>query len=630
MWKKIVYLFFILFIIPLHSEQKRFTIITASYNNSQWYEWSLNSVITQTYSNWRMIYIDDCSTDETANLVEIYIKKNNLENKIQLIRNKIHEGNPLANHYKAIHNLCKDDEIMVILDGDDALAHPHVLQTLNTTYQNSNIWLTYGQFMEYPSGEKGFCCSMPQEVVTQNAFRYFVHIPSHLRSFYACLFKAIKKEDLFYNGNFFPMTGDMAAMIPMIEMARNHFLFIPEILYLYNAQNPLNEHKQNKILQQDCDRTIRLRQRYTPLLEKPPAQKKSIPNNLFTQKDYQDIIINGQVVKKGIRNCEPTYQAIQKILNRYQRSLTVLDLGAAQGYFSFKIAAEYDATTVMIENSINYPLHNKQLLKLCELNDSLENIIFLQTTITPENLLRLGECEHFDVILALNFIHHCMHPWKEIIDALLTLGENIIIEHPPWNDDINQAEKKKRADIEEYLIAQEAEVIAEVPRHHTSAPANAKVFLIKQPKTSLKRRHWCWPPPYGTDKKEHHIISTYHEKKISKTNGHAIINSEWHKGINLMTFKMLQGVFPTKAMLKNAIIQIQDFTHQDWTPSNLIVQGSNLQLIDYADFHYLDNLKKNNESVQKQTKRLIDIDQPASVYNYFWYHMFPRNHYIPR
>ncbi|HJZ24123.1 MAG TPA: glycosyltransferase, partial [Candidatus Babeliales bacterium] len=60
---------------------KQFVIVTASYNNARWYEWSLNSVASQTYPNWRMIYVDDCSPDGTGKLVEYYIEKNHLENK---------------------------------------------------------------------------------------------------------------------------------------------------------------------------------------------------------------------------------------------------------------------------------------------------------------------------------------------------------------------------------------------------------------------------------------------------------------------------------------------------------------------------------------------------------------------
>ena len=66
---------------------------------------------------------------------------------------------------------------------------------------------------------------------------------SALRTYYAWLFKKIKKEDLLYNEKFFQTSGDVAEMLPMLEKARNHIQFVKEILYIYNTENPLNDFK---------------------------------------------------------------------------------------------------------------------------------------------------------------------------------------------------------------------------------------------------------------------------------------------------------------------------------------------------------------------------------------------------
>ena len=46
-----------------------------------------------------------------------------------------------------------------------------------------------------------------------------------------------------------PMTGDIAAMFSMIEMAQDHFKFIPKILLVYNNANPINNYKVSKKLE---------------------------------------------------------------------------------------------------------------------------------------------------------------------------------------------------------------------------------------------------------------------------------------------------------------------------------------------------------------------------------------------
>lgn len=245
--------------------ESEIVIVICSYNNAQWYKWNLDSVFAQKYTNYKVIYVDDCSTDGTYELVKEYLKEHDTGNRVTLVHNKERQR-ALANLYNSIHT-CKDNAIVVILDGDDRLAYDYVLAHINTVYKDKNIWLTYGQFKEFPSGHLGFCRSMPDCVVRNNSFRSYPDTPSHLRTFYARLFKFIKKEDLLYEGDFFPMTYDLAMMFPMMEMARNgHFKFIPDILLEYNTANSINDHKISKELQTDCANIIRSKNRYEPII----------------------------------------------------------------------------------------------------------------------------------------------------------------------------------------------------------------------------------------------------------------------------------------------------------------------------------------------------------------------------
>lgn len=62
------------------------------------------------------------------------------------------------------------------------------------------------------------------------------------------------------------MTGDMAIMLPMLEMSsKGHFRFIKKVLYIYNVENPLNDHRVNAELQRSLDAYIRAKPRYEPL-----------------------------------------------------------------------------------------------------------------------------------------------------------------------------------------------------------------------------------------------------------------------------------------------------------------------------------------------------------------------------
>ena len=242
-----------------------FTIIVPSYNNEKYCFRNLESLVNQkTDIPFHIIYINDCSTDRTGELVDAYIHHYQLESLITVIHNEKNLG-CLANLFQVIHQL-PDDMIVLIVDGDDWLAHDHVLARLEKCYNNSDVWLTYGQYIYYPEGEIGICKAIPDEIIKTNSFRKYNWVTSHLKTFYAGLFKRIKLEDLQYDSKFFSMANDVAMMMPMLEMARNgHIKCIPDILYVYNHHNPLSNHNRNRRLQWQLTWVTYARKPYEPI-----------------------------------------------------------------------------------------------------------------------------------------------------------------------------------------------------------------------------------------------------------------------------------------------------------------------------------------------------------------------------
>ena len=213
-----------------------------------------------------VIYIDDCSTDDTIELLQNSISDAHLESHFIVIRNEERMGH-LFNQYHAIH-ACDKDSLIVILDGDDWLAHENVFQMISQSYQDENVWLTYGQFLYNQKNKKGFCRPIPPDVIANNSIRDISCRTSHPRTFYAGLFQLIKVEDLLYEGNFFPKCVDVATMFPMIEMAGEHVKFIPDILYIYNDANPISYHH-DPSHQRKLEAYLRTLPRYKKLESEP-------------------------------------------------------------------------------------------------------------------------------------------------------------------------------------------------------------------------------------------------------------------------------------------------------------------------------------------------------------------------
>ncbi len=233
----------------LVKEKKSFVVIIPSYNNEAYVEKNLSSVLSQKYDNYRVIYIDDASTDDTYHKAIKCVEAFGASSRVEVKKNPINQK-ALANLYYAIHS-CKDDEICILLDGDDFLANDHVFNELNRYYNDPNVWLTYGQYVTYPNYEKGICReplfklylkygNLRKVGLFSKSTDWFF---SHLRTFYAGLFKRIQIEDLKFEGQFFSSAWDLAILFPMIEMAREHAVFIPSVLYIYNRETPFNDDK---------------------------------------------------------------------------------------------------------------------------------------------------------------------------------------------------------------------------------------------------------------------------------------------------------------------------------------------------------------------------------------------------
>ena len=262
----------------LPSDEPEFVIVTTSYNNGSSNNnlclKNLASIASQTYPKFSVIYVDDVSSDDTASLVDNFVSQNHLENKIKVIHNTERKG-AMRNIYETIHTI-EPDKIVVMVDGDDMLAHKKVLEYLASVYKDKKVWITYGSLITFTQGrfkhhpdhspEVVFRAMPPSpRAIATGDFSGFAALWYHPKTFYAKLFQLIKKEDLFYEGDFYPASSDLAFMRRMLEMAsRNHFKPIGEILYHYYI-SPISECEVRRDLQIKVEKDVWSKPPYKPL-----------------------------------------------------------------------------------------------------------------------------------------------------------------------------------------------------------------------------------------------------------------------------------------------------------------------------------------------------------------------------
>ena len=91
-------------------------IIVPVYNSQKYISKTINSVFRQTYKNWKLIIIDDASTDDTKKILDTIYKKNKNKKKITILKNNINRGQAFSRNRGLKYSKSK---FVTFLDSDD-------------------------------------------------------------------------------------------------------------------------------------------------------------------------------------------------------------------------------------------------------------------------------------------------------------------------------------------------------------------------------------------------------------------------------------------------------------------------------------------------------------------------------
>lgn len=94
-------------------QQGLVSIITPVYQSERFIELTILSVLAQSYQNWEMILIDDCSHDKSAEIIQKFVEK---DKRIKYLRLETNSGAAVARN-KAIE--MAQGEYLAFLDSDD-------------------------------------------------------------------------------------------------------------------------------------------------------------------------------------------------------------------------------------------------------------------------------------------------------------------------------------------------------------------------------------------------------------------------------------------------------------------------------------------------------------------------------
>lgn len=121
------------------------SIIMPSYNTGRFIRDSIESVIAQTYTNWELIIVDDCSTDNTDDIVSTYLS----DKRIKYLKNERNSGAAISRNYALREAKGK---WIAFLDSDDTW-HSQKLEKQIAFMLENDYKFTYTDYKMQLNGE---------------------------------------------------------------------------------------------------------------------------------------------------------------------------------------------------------------------------------------------------------------------------------------------------------------------------------------------------------------------------------------------------------------------------------------------------------------------------------------------
>ena len=135
------------------------SIITPMYNSEKYIGQTIESVLNQTYQEWEMLIIDDCSNDNSPNIVKEYVQ---IDNRIRYIRVKENKG---VSNARNIGLQQAKGRFIAFLDSDDIWNYSKLENQIDFMIEkNCTITFTSYELIDEDSNKLGKEIKVPSEV----------------------------------------------------------------------------------------------------------------------------------------------------------------------------------------------------------------------------------------------------------------------------------------------------------------------------------------------------------------------------------------------------------------------------------------------------------------------------------
>ncbi len=151
------------------------SILMNGYNSKEYLKEAIDSVYAQSFKDWEIIFIDNCSTDNTASIVKSYNKK--------IKYYKTHKNIPLGDARNFGLNYCKG-EYLAFLDTDDIWLKDKLQNQIDILEKDKTLQMCYGGAIWIDKYGKEINQDLPKaktgDVFSQNLIRYEINMQTVL------------------------------------------------------------------------------------------------------------------------------------------------------------------------------------------------------------------------------------------------------------------------------------------------------------------------------------------------------------------------------------------------------------------------------------------------------------------
>ena len=242
---------------PVHNEfrsfgdQRRIVVISPFWNSKDYLEKHIRSVASQDYDNYLHVLINDASTDNSLDTALNTIKSlpENIQKNYKVLTNEENRG-CILNQLDAIEMFCKEDDIVVLLDGDDWLINNNTIFHHYNDLYNQGYEFTYGSMWSAADDIPLVAQEYPLEVRKNKSYRDYLFnwkIPyTHLRTCLGVHFDNLNGDAFKTDGKWMKSGADNPLFYELIERVDSEKIYCNrEIVCVYNDVNPLNDYKVN-------------------------------------------------------------------------------------------------------------------------------------------------------------------------------------------------------------------------------------------------------------------------------------------------------------------------------------------------------------------------------------------------